>query len=131
MPVREVSFLDFLLVLMIISESCRFWCSPCFLAGLKQNCMSAHSSEETTDVKKIQQWAEKRGGKPSKVKSTAHGKNDGLIRIDFPGYSGGDSLEEISWEEWGKIFKDSGLKMIYQEHTADGKESNFNKLVSK
>lgn len=93
--------------------------------------MSTHSSEETTDVKKIQQWAEKRGGKPAKVKSTSHGEGDGLIRIDFPGYSGGDSLEEISWEEWGKIFKDNNLKLLYQEKTADGKESNFNKLVGK
>ena len=93
--------------------------------------MASQNAEETTDIKKIQQWAEKRGGKPAKVQSTSHGKGDGLIRIDFPGYSGGDSLEEISWEEWGKIFRENNLKLLYQEKTADGKESNFNKLVSK
>jgi hypothetical protein len=24
----------------------------------------------------------------------------GMIRIDFPGFSGEDPLEEISWDEW-------------------------------
>ena len=92
--------------------------------------MAFHESKTSTDLKEIQKWAEKRGGKPSKVKGVGKGEDDGLIRIDFPGYSGGDSLEEISWEEWYKIFQDNDLAFLYQEKTAEGKESRFFKLVN-
>jgi hypothetical protein len=94
--------------------------------------MSAHESKTTTDLKEIQKWAEKRGGKPSRVKGVGSGKDgDGLIRIDFPGYSGGDSLEEISWEDWYEVFDKNGLEFLYQDKTAEGKESRFFKLVNK
>ena len=90
------------------------------------------SSNTTTDLEEIKNWATKRGGKPVRVKGTESGnKNDGVLRIDFPGYSGGDSLEEISWEDWYKVFRDKDLSFLYQEETADGKESRFFKLVSK
>jgi hypothetical protein len=92
--------------------------------------MASHESKTATDLKEIQQWAEKRGGKPAKVKGVGKGENDGLIRIDFPGYSGEDSLEEISWEEWYKIFQDRDLAFLYQDKTSDGKESRFFKLVN-
>ena len=89
------------------------------------------SSKTTTDLKEIRKWAEARDGKPSKVKGVGSGKEgDGLIRIDFPGYSGGDSLEEISWEEWYEIFRDRDLSFLYQDKTSEGKESRFFKLVS-
>ena len=89
------------------------------------------SAEPVTDRKRIQQWAEERGAKPSCVKGTG-GKNDaGMIRLDFPGYSGGDSLQEISWDEWFEAFEANGLALLIQEETADGKQSNFNKLVSR
>lgn len=52
-------------------------------------------SKTTTDLKEIKKWAEARDGKPSKVKDVGKGAGDGIIRIDFPGYSGEDSLEEI------------------------------------
>ncbi len=68
--------------------------------------MSKSSSKTTTDLKVIQKWAEERGGKPSRVKSTADDDDGGrVLRIDFPGYSGKDSLEEISWEEWYETLK--------------------------
>ena len=92
--------------------------------------MSSHSSKTTTDLKKIQEWAEERNGKPVKVKGTG-GKNDGLLRIDFPGYSGGDTMEEISLDEWYKIFKENDLQFLYQEETSGGKESRFFKLINK
>lgn len=50
--------------------------------------MSESSSKTTTDLKTIQKWAEERDGKPSRVKSTADKKGGGVLRIDFPGYSG-------------------------------------------
>jgi hypothetical protein len=88
-------------------------------------------SSTTTDLNEIKEWAEARNGKPSKVKDVGKGKGGGIIRIDFPGYSGGDTLEEISWDEWYKIFKDEKLEFLYQDETANGKQSRFFKLVNK
>jgi hypothetical protein len=91
----------------------------------------SHSSQTTTDHETIRKWAEERGGKPAHVKSTGSKKDTGIIRIDFPGYSGGNSLEEISWEEFFEKFEASQLALVYQETTAAGEQSNFNKLVSR
>lgn len=93
---------------------------------------SSHSSHTTTDLKEIKKWAEEREGKPSIVKGTEDSKNDGgVLRINFPGYRGEDTLEEISWDEWYKIFKERDLEFLYQDKTADGKESRFFKLINK
>ena len=89
------------------------------------------SSERTIDHDKIREWAEARGGKPATVKRTHTEDDVGIIRIDFPGYSGKDSLEEITWEEFFEKFDESDLALIYQEKTAEGKQSNFNKLVKR
>ncbi|MCF2447412.1 hypothetical protein L0657_25890 [Dyadobacter sp. CY345] len=85
----------------------------------------------TRDHKKIQKWVEKRGGKPATVKGTEEKDETGILRIDFPGYSGKDSLEEINWEDFFAKFDESNLEFLYQEKTADGKESRFSKFVSK
>jgi len=90
--------------------------------------MSAES-HATTDHEEIRRWAEQRGGKPATVTSTRSDDDAGIIRIDFPGYSGGSSLEEITWEEWFEKFDEQGLAFLYQEKTADGEISNFNKLI--
>jgi hypothetical protein len=92
---------------------------------------SKSQSNTTTDHSEIRRWAEARGGRPAVVKST-RGKGDdtGLLRIDFPGYSGSGSLEEISWEEFFEKFDGEKLALVYQETTARGQKSNFNKIVS-
>jgi hypothetical protein len=54
-----------------------------------------------------------------------------VLRIDMPGYSGADSLEPISWDQWFEKFDGNGLAFLYQDKTAGGKQSNFNKLVSR
>lgn len=94
--------------------------------------MSTHASKTTTDLKEIKQWAEERNGKPARVKGTGNNNKDegGVLRIDFPGYSGEDSLEEISWDEWYQTFQEKDLAFLYQDKTSDGKESRFFKLVS-
>jgi hypothetical protein len=93
--------------------------------------MSEHLSKTTTDHEEIQNWAEARGAKPACVKRTG-GKGDvGLLRLDFPGYSGADSLEHISWDEFFEKFDESNLALVYQEKTAEGAQSNFNKLISR
>jgi hypothetical protein len=89
------------------------------------------TSKVTTDHDEIRDWVEERGGFPAHVKSTG-GKNDlGVLRIDFPGYSGKDSLERIDWERWFEAFDANGLAFLHQDETAEGKESRFNKLVSR
>jgi hypothetical protein len=54
-----------------------------------------------------------------------------MIRLDFPGYSGEQSLERIEWDEWFQKFDERGLALLVQEETARGERSNFNKLVSR
>lgn len=89
-------------------------------------------SRVTTDHEEIRTWAEARNGRPAAVKRTKRGKDDtGMIRIDFPGYSGAKSLEPISWESWFQKFDDSKLAIILQDETAGGEQSNFNKLIAR
>lgn len=54
-----------------------------------------------------------------------------MIRLDFPGYSGEQSLEHIEWDEWFQKFDESGLALLVQDKTTRGQKSNFNKLVSR
>ncbi len=91
----------------------------------------ASESKTTTDHKTIQAWSEARGGKPATVKSTEKDGEAGVLRIDFPGYSGAGSLEEISWDEFFKKFDEKNLAFLYQGHTSSGEESRFFKLVSR
>lgn len=54
-----------------------------------------------------------------------------MLRIEFPGKpnANDDKLHEISWDEFFEKFDERGLSLVYQDHTADGRKSNFNKLV--
>lgn len=92
---------------------------------------SAAKSQVTTDHEAIQQWAEERGGQPACVRGTGGSEDVGMLRIDFPGFSGEESLQHISWDEWFDKFEDRQLALLYQEETAGGAKSNFNKLVSR
>ncbi|APR80476.1 1,4-alpha-glucan branching enzyme [Minicystis rosea] len=85
----------------------------------------------TTDHETIRQWAEERGAVPSAVKGTGSGDDPGIIRLDFPGYSGEGSLEPIEWDEWFEKLDENDLALLYQEETAEGEPSNFNKLVKR
>lgn len=79
----------------------------------------------------IRRWVEDRGGSPATVGSTRSDDDAGIIRIDFPGYSGADTLQKIEWAEWFEKFDESELVFLYQETLADGGKSNFNKLISR
>lgn len=87
----------------------------------------------TTDHDEIRRWAEARGGRPAAVRGTGGEGDPGILRIMFPGRpeSDDEDLEEVSWEEWFKAFDANGLAFLYQEETADGHESRFNKLVAR
>lgn len=101
-------------------------------AASKPSSAKAKSSKSlsTTNHDEIRAWVEKRKGTPSTVKATAKG-DTGILRIDFPGYSGKDTLEAISWDDFFKKFDESNVEFLYQNETAAGKESRFNKFVAK
>jgi hypothetical protein len=89
------------------------------------------TSNVTTNHTEIKRWVEERGGFPAAVKRT-ESKNDlGILRIDFPGFSGEDSLERVDWDSWFEKFDENELAFVHQDKTADGKVSRFNKLVSR
>ncbi len=66
------------------------------------------ASQETKDHKIIREWAEKRGGKPARVKGS-----DNLLRFKFDEKT--DTLEEIDWEEFFKVFNEKNLTFLYQD----------------
>jgi hypothetical protein len=84
-----------------------------------------------TDHDAIRRWADERGGKPACVKGTGGKDDTGMIRLDFPGYSGEGKLQPISWDEWFQSFDDNDLALLVQDETAGGQRSNFNKLVAR
>jgi hypothetical protein len=53
----------------------------------------------------------------------------GLLRIDFPGFSGAGKLEPISWEDFFQKFDEMNLTFLYQDSTQGGKPSRFFKFV--
>jgi len=79
----------------------------------------------TTDQEEIRNWIEARGGQPARVKGT------NLLRIDYPGFSGADTLEPLAWQEFFEVFEENNLAFIYQEQTKDGGESRFSKFVDR
>lgn len=88
-------------------------------------------AKQTTDHNEIRNWVEERGGRPARVKNTDKDDGGGLLRIDYPGFSGEDSLEEITWTEFFEAFEENNLAFLYQDETKDGKESRFSKLIDR
>ncbi len=71
---------------------------------------------------------EARGGFPAHVKRTeGRGDDPGVLRIDYPGFSGQETLERISWDDWFEWFDRNKLAFLYQ----DKKNSRFSKLVAR
>jgi hypothetical protein len=94
--------------------------------------MSDQQSQSTTDHDTIRRWVEERGGRPATVKGTEQGGEDaGLLRINFPGTAADESLQDVDWDAFFAKFDESNLAFVYQDRTADGKESHFGKFVSR
>lgn len=94
---------------------------------------NSHSSgaTTTTDHLVIRKWVEARGGHPACVKSTGSKNDVGVLRIDYPGYTGKESLQEIDWCDFFDKFDKERLAFLYQDKTTDGNLSRFSKLVSR
>lgn len=92
---------------------------------------SRSSSRVLTDHDEIRQWAEQRKARPSCVRGTGGSNDIGMLRLDFPGYSGEQSLQPISWDDFFEKFDERNLSLLVQDETAGGARSNFNKLISR
>jgi hypothetical protein len=92
---------------------------------------NSSSARPLTDHDEIRRWAEERGGRPSCVRGTGGADDVGMIRLDFPGYAGEDSIEVIGWDDWFQKFEEGNLALMVQDETAEGQRSNFNKLVGR
>jgi len=88
-------------------------------------------AKTTIDHATIQKWVEQRGGHPAHVKASGSSADPGVLRIDFPGFSGEGKLEQLGWDQFFESFDRNELTFIYQDRTRGGKESRFNKLVSR
>jgi hypothetical protein len=88
------------------------------------------SAKTTTNHETIKRWVEKRGAHPATVKGTTS-DTTGVLRIDFPGYSGEQTLKEVSWDDFFKKFDREKLAFLYQEKTASGRTSRFCKLIDR
>ena len=91
----------------------------------------ARKSRVLTDHEEIRRWAEERDAQPACVRGTGSEEDVGMIRLDFPGYSGERSLEPIEWDEWLDKFEESNLALLVEDETAGGEKSNFNKIIGR
>src|SRR5947208_4531233 len=85
------------------------------------------SAKTTTDHDEIRRWVEARGGYPAHVTRTESGDDPGVLRIDYPGYSGQDTLGRIEWDQFFEWFDRDKLAFLYQ----DEGDSRFSKFVSR
>ncbi|HET6843092.1 MAG TPA: hypothetical protein VFK06_15660 [Candidatus Angelobacter sp.] len=87
-----------------------------------------------TDHDEIRQWAEERQAQPAWGPVTGSSQHVGMIRLDFSGYTGEQSLEPlepIEWDEFFSKFDESNLALVVEDETASGERSNFNKLIKR
>ncbi|MBX3202441.1 MAG: hypothetical protein KF894_30225 [Labilithrix sp.] len=79
----------------------------------------------TTNREEIRRWVESKGGWPARVKGSERGTDPGLLRIDFPGFGGVETLAKMSWDDWFKWFDKKKLAFVHQPNT------RFSKLVAR
>lgn len=93
------------------------------MAATKRRSKVSGAAKASTDHDEIREWAEEKGATPAIVKGT------GILRFDFPGFSGEDTLKAIPWKQFFDRFEESKLALLYQDATGSGRDSTFNKLV--
>jgi hypothetical protein len=85
------------------------------------------SAKTTIDHETIKHWVEERGGCPARVKGTGSDEDPGILRIDYPGFSGVHTLEPIDWDTFFDAFEDNELAFLYHDQA----QSRFSKLISR
>lgn len=89
------------------------------------------SAHPLIDHDQIRRWAEERGGTPACIRGTGNKGDIGMLRLDFPGFTGAKSLQPISWDDWFEKFDERNLALLVQDRIGSGQTSNFNKLVNR
>ena len=84
-------------------------------------------AKATIDHGVIKEWVQQRGGCPARVKGTGNAGSVGILRVDYTGFSGQQSLEKVSWKAFLEAFEKNKLAFLYQDDPA----SRFSKLVSR
>ena len=84
-------------------------------------------SKTTTDHEEIRRWVSERGGYPARVKGTEEKGGSGVLRIDYPGFSGEERLQAITWTEFFKGFDKERLAFLYEDEA----DSRFSKLIDR
>src|SRR6185312_1221531 len=89
------------------------------------------TSKTTNNHEQIRKWAEARNAVPCEVKGTDRDGEPGILRFEFPKARNRNDakLREISWDEFLEKFDENNLELLFQEKTAGGQLSNFNKLI--
>jgi hypothetical protein len=101
-----------------------------WIGGLDEHEDHPGQTLATRDHDVIMRWANDRKAHPATIAGTEHDDRPGVLRFDFPGYDEGGKLQPVSWDKWFESFDKRELVFVYQEHTKDGKTSNFFKLDS-
>jgi hypothetical protein len=86
-------------------------------------------SKLTSDHDEIRKWTEDRGGYPALVRKVL--RKGRALRLIFPGYSTGEPLEPIPWNDFFEKFDEHQLALRYQEATLGGGQSHFHNLVNR
>ena len=82
----------------------------------------------TIDHDEIRDWVESRNGTPATVEGTKRGSQGaGVLRIDFPGYSGKGTLSPIDWDEFFEKFEEAKLAFLHDTKAG----SKFNKFIAR
>src|SRR5213078_2824234 len=82
-------------------------------------------AQVTVDHNQIRRWVEERDGSPANVRGSD------ILRIDYPGYSGEETLQHITWEQFFDAFEKHNLAFLYQDELESGQESRFSKLIDR
>jgi len=89
----------------------------------------------TADHEKIRRWVTTRGGKPAAVvpldEALFGRKEMGALRIVFPDRYEAGNVKELSWELFFELFDLRRLAFLYQEQSATGAQSRFNKFIKR
>jgi|RhiMetdeSRZDD1v2_1073273.scaffolds.fasta_scaffold1929911_3 hypothetical protein len=67
----------------------------------------------TTDHGAIRRWVEDQGGHPAVV--TGVEGEEGILRLDLPGYSGQEFLQPVGWDEFFRRFDAQALAFEYED----------------
>jgi hypothetical protein len=82
----------------------------------------------TIDHEEIREWVEARGGRPAVIEGTHDGELSGILRVDFGLEE--EPLEDVTWEEFFRLFDNNDLAFVYQPDTDDG-ESYACKFIAR